>query len=170
MVVTTIYLYKSTFATKTGEEVAMKGDVIGVGLLAGSIVVLTLFYPYVIDAVSTREPELSAYSDDWNDLSRFRKALEEEGFETHGIVATPGILREVEEPERTLLIIVGVETAYNYRDTQTIVDFIEAGGSLILADDYGFADDLAREFGVNYYRHDLWDPNFITNTSFLNIT
>jgi len=151
----------------------MKGDVVGVVLLAACIVLLAFVYPMALDELtqrSGRESNLSAYSNGWNDVSMFRKALEDEGFETHGVVATAGILKEVEEPERTLLVIVGVETRYSYRDTLAIEGFIDAGGSMIIADDGGYADDLAREFDVSFYRYDMWDPNFIHNTSFLNIT
>ncbi len=147
----------------------MNRDVIGAVLVGASVVLLYLVYPSVLADVSERDRSLSAYSDDWNDISEFRKALENEGYTTHGIVATPGILREVREPERTLLVIVGVETPYSYDDIGSIVDFVEKGGSLILADDYGYGDDLANEFGITFHRYRMWDPSYVTNTSILNI-
>ena len=147
----------------------MNRDVIGAVLVGASVVLLYLVYPSILADVSDRDRSLSAYSDDWNDLSEFRNALEERGYTTHAIVATPGILREVREPERTLLVVIGVETPYSYDDIGSIVDFVDKGGSLILADDYGYADDLANEFGITFYRYRMWDPDYVGNTSILSI-
>jgi len=147
----------------------MNRDVIGAVLVGVSVVLLYLLYPSILADFSDRDRSLSAYSNDWDDLSEFRTALEDRGYTTHGIIATPGILREVREPERTLLVIVGVETPYSYDDIRSIVDFVDKGGSLILADDYGYGDDLSNEFGITFHRYRMWDPSYVTNTSLLNI-
>jgi len=147
----------------------MNRDIIGAVLVGASVVLLYLIYPSLLADISDRDRSLSAYSDDWNDVSEFRIALEERGFTTRGIVATPGILREVREPERTLMIIIGVGTPYSYDDIRSIVDFVDKGGSLILADDYGYGDDLSNEFGITFHRYRMWDPNYVTNTSLLDI-
>ena len=49
----------------------------GVIILFLTIVLSTLVLFPILQVVVERDPQLSAYDEDWNDISNFRKALEE---------------------------------------------------------------------------------------------
>ena len=66
--------------------------------------------------------QLSAYGDDWNDLSAFREDLNDLGIETHSLVSTPLLLSQIEDPGNTTFVIAGME-----RDTLSFPQFDEDG-------------------------------------------
>ena len=45
--------------------------------------------------------QLSAYDDDWNDLSSFREDLETMGVETRSLVSSPLLLADIDDPRNT---------------------------------------------------------------------
>ena len=49
----------------------------GIIILFATIAVCTLVLFPLLQYVAERDPQLSAYDDDWNDISNFRKGLEE---------------------------------------------------------------------------------------------
>ena len=53
--------------------------------------------------------QLSAYDDDWNDLSSFREDLEAMGVETRSLVSSPLLLADIDDPRNTTYIVAGVE-------------------------------------------------------------
>ena len=69
------------------------------------LLVFTLLGSYIIPSNS----QLSAYDDDWDDISAFRADLNEMGVETHSLVSSPLLLGEIEYPESTVFVIAGVE-------------------------------------------------------------
>ena len=62
--------------------------------------------------------QLSAYDDDWNDLSSFREDLEAMGVETRSLVSSPLLLADIDDPRNTTYIVAGVE-----RDTLSLPQF-----------------------------------------------
>ena len=96
--------------------------------------------------------QLSAYSDDWRDVSAFRGTLESSGYKTSSIVSTPLILNSSEgvPPEGRVLVILGMERPYLTDELNTIVDFVTGGGCLLLADDFGYGNNLATKFGTAF--------------------
>lgn len=127
----------------------------------------------IMPFISKREMHLSAYSDSWNDLSEFRKNLELKGYKIKCITSTPLSLREYNgDYNKTLLCIIGVERPYTNDEIASIINFVDRGGSLIVADDFGFGNRLIKVFGVEFSRCRLWSPNFIKNPSFpvINVT
>lgn len=142
----------------------------GLIAFAGIAVISAVLFPLLIEKIPYRETEFSAYSDDWNDLSDFRSSAQEAGYETRSLISNLQVLYEVPEPEKSILIVTGVQCPYSSREMRALKDFIDRGGSLILADDRGYANSISREFGIHFYDYPLWDENFIINTSFINLT
>ena len=50
----------------------------GIIILFATVTVCTLVLFPLLQYVAERDPQLSAYDDDWNDISNFRKSLEED--------------------------------------------------------------------------------------------
>ena len=50
----------------------------GIIILFATITVCTLILFPILQTVVERDPQLSAYDDDWNDISQFRESLENE--------------------------------------------------------------------------------------------
>jgi len=112
--------------------------------------------------------QLSAYSDDWRDVSAFRSSLEKGGYATSSIVSTPLILNISEGvyPDGRVLVILGVERPYLPDEIDTIVGFVAEGGCLLLADDFGYGNPLADTFGLGFSGRMLYSSAFDRNPSF----
>jgi len=108
---------------------------------------------WAIDAASdySARPQLSAYDDDWDDLDILRSTLEEEGFPTACTASTALAVQKLENPSETVVMVLGVERDYSEREVEALVEFVtDWGGTLVVADDFGFGDTLANEFGVGF--------------------
>lgn len=90
--------------------------------------------------------QMSIYSDDWNDLSMFRDELERNGYEVAHVAASPTYLNEVEDPEKTLFVVAGMEREYHWTELFAISVFIQRGGSVLIADDFGFGNSFFEDF------------------------
>ena len=49
--------------------------------------------------------QLSAYDDDWDDISAFRKEISDLGIDTKSLVSSPLLLNEIENPTNTTFVI-----------------------------------------------------------------
>jgi hypothetical protein len=126
------------------------------------------------------ETHLSAFSEDFDDLSDLKADLEKygelyeesedidhDGYDIKTIMGSPTLLNGPDiDPERTLYIAVGIENAYNDADIEAIIAFVKAGGKAIIADDYGFGYELAGNYGVTYYRNKFYDQEYDRNENF----
>ncbi len=98
-------------------------------------------------------PQLSAYDTEWNDLSDLHRAFREHGFKTSCVASTPLSIRKLEAPASTALFIIGVERDYTSEEVRVIMEFVENdGGTVIVADDYGYGNTLAYEVGIRFSR------------------
>jgi len=117
------------------------------------LIMVTVVYPTLI--TNAKNPsQLSAYDDDWNDISNFASDLDEDKNGMHTIktiVSRPAIINKISEIEKnstketinittTVLVIVGVERSYSEFDSKAIYDFVKAGGKVIIADDSGYGN------------------------------
>jgi len=108
---------------------------------------------WAIDAASdyAARPQLSAYDDDWDDLDILRSTLEDEGIPTACTASTAIAIEKIPYPVETVVMVLGVEREYSEREVSAMVDFVtEWGGTLVIADDFGFGDALAQEFGIGF--------------------
>ena len=137
---------KNTFREKYGSKLFA---------LAIIIMMVTVVYPTLI--TNAKNPsQLSAYDDDWNDISNFASDIDEEKNGMHEmktIVSRPAIINKISEIEQnitaenktinidsTVLVIIGVERSYSEFDSNAIYNFVKSGGKVILADDSGYGN------------------------------
>ena len=136
-----------------------------------SVCVLVLFP--ILQMVVERDPQLSAYDEDWNDISYFRMALEEQdetSYNVSAILSNPAVLDEVNDPSSTLLIIAGTESPYTNLELDILVRFIENGGSILVFGDFDYSNTIAGLFAIEYVEHTLWDQNYRGNVSLIETT
>ncbi len=125
--------------------------------------------------------QLSAYDDDWNDMSAFREDIKDMGIETRSLVSSPLLLSDIEDPRNTTYIVAGVERdtlslpqfdedgfitiasedGYSPSEVDAIVEFVENGGTAIVLEDYGFAGTIAEAFGVRYSGYQIEDSTYV---------
>ena len=80
------------------------------GLMFAFYAVLALLlYSIVGSYLVPSDPQLSAYDDDWDDLSAFRADLKGMGVDTTSMISSPVLLGEIESPEDTVFVVTGVE-------------------------------------------------------------
>jgi hypothetical protein len=133
-------------------------------MVALGIVAMIFFAGIVYSGFSNRSTQLSAFSDNWNDLSEFKNRVEELGYSTASIISSPTMLLDVKEPAKTLFVAVGVERAYTATEASIIYDFVRAGGNAIIADDYGYANSISEYyFSVSFLGYRLWDQKYDKN-------
>ena len=121
---------------------------------------------------------LSAYDDDWNDMSAFKEDINKLGIETKSLVSSPLLLADIEDPANATFIIAGVERdtislpqfssdgfltfaaedGYSPAEVEAIKEFVFAGGDVLVMDDYGCSSTIAEAFGVSYKGVKLYDP------------
>jgi hypothetical protein len=108
-------------------------------------------------------------SKDWKKCSVFWNMMQKEGqanYQTYTMVGSPTVLRNIDQPEKTLYIALGVEKEYNAAEIESLKDFYNRGGKIIIADDHAGANSFSQEFEVNYYGQTFWDSTFDHNVSF----
>ena len=142
------------------------------------LVLSLLLYSIVGTYLVESDPHLSAYDDDWDDLSAFRTDLNDMGVETLSLVSSPVLLQEIDNPEDTVFIVTGIEQdtislprftgdidvvqfseseGYTTTEIEAIQQYVAAGGTLIVMDDFGWASGLATAFDLEYSGHRLYD-------------
>ncbi len=150
----------------------------GATLTAFYIVLGLLLVTLLGSFINPVESQLSAYDDDWDDISQFRDDLNSMGVETHSLVSSPLLLNEIENPEETVFVIAGVEKdtislprftgdesvidlnendGYTTSEIEAITSFVARGGTIIVMDDFGYSTGVAEAFGIEYSGHKLYD-------------
>ena len=135
----------------------------GIIILFATITVCTLILFPILQVVVERDPQLSAYDDDWNDISQFRESLENEpdtSYNVSAILSNPAVLDEVPNPSSTLLVIAGTESPYTTLELEILVKFMEKGGSILVFGDFDYSNTIADLFAIEYVKHKLWDRNY----------
>ena len=130
--------------------------------------------------------QLSAYDDDWNDMSAFRQDIKDMGIETRSLVSSPLLLADIEDPRNTTYILAGVERdtltlpqfdddgfitiasgkGYSPSEITAIVEFVEAGGTAMILEDYGYASTIAEAFGIRYTGDQVYDTNYVAELDY----
>ncbi|MBD14081.1 MAG: hypothetical protein CMJ72_02825 [Planctomycetaceae bacterium] len=150
-----------------------------VGLMVAFYAVLGLLLLSIVSSyLVTSDPHLSAYDDDWDDLSAFRSDLKDMGVDTTSMISSPVLLGEIENPEDTVFIVTGVEQdtislprftadadvvqfseseGYTTTEIDAIIEYVASGGTLLVMDDFGYSAGLADKFDLGYSGHQLYD-------------
>lgn len=117
------------------------------GFLAILVVGMLVLVVMTVPMGPGPESQLSAYDDDWNDLSKFRSDLEHIGFlnlSLRTVSTSATSLLEYNDTRGMLYMAIGVERAYTYSEWRAITKFISRGGSVLIADDYGHGNSILR--------------------------
>ncbi len=132
---------------------------------------LTVVYPVLVD--TARNPsQLSVYDDDWNDISEFATDLNKDKNGKHEIktiVSRPSIIDKISEIEKnstkktinineTILVIIGIEKKYSEYDSKALYNFVNAGGTVLLAADSGYANSAfngEQDIGVQWWTNNV---------------
>lgn len=131
------------------------------------VVVLLLATGMLVFDSRSAHPQLSVYDDDWNDLSSLSRELKNNSFKMQTIISSPSLLDNIEDPMNTVYVAIGIEKAYLYNEVQSIIDFVNRGGSVIIADDFGYGNTIAPDFDVEFVKGTLYDESFEKNPKFI---
>ncbi len=145
----------------------------GIIILFATIAVCTLVLFPLLQYVAERDPQLSAYDDDWNDISNFRKGLEESpdsNYNVSAVLSNPGVLDEISDPSSTLFVIVGTESPYSSLELEILARYMESGGSILVFGDFDYSNTIAQLFAIEFVKHRLWDQNYRDNLSLIPTT
>ena len=145
----------------------------GIIILFATIAVCTLVLFPLLQYVAERDPQLSAYDDDWNDISNFRKGLEESpgsNYNVSAVLSNPGVLDEISDPSSTLFVIVGSESPYSQLELEILASYMESGGSILVFGDFDYTNTIAQLFAIEFVKHRLWDQNYRDNLSLIPTT
>ena len=145
----------------------------GIVILLVTITLSTLVLFPILQIVVERDPQLSAYDEDWNDISNFRQALEEDAdtsYNVSAILSNPAVLDDIADPSSSLLVIAGIESPYTELELEILVRFMERGGSILVLGDYDYSNTIAQLFAIEFVQHQLWDQNYRDNVSFIETT
>jgi len=138
-----------------------------------TVVLLIVLVGMLIYESKTSSPQLSAYSDDWNDISDFKGELENyEGnyFTTKTMISSPALLDDIADPTDMAYVAIGIEKMYLDNEAKAIRDFVDRGGKVLIADDFGYANSVSKDFGIEFLDGRLWDESFVKNPKFVVIT
>jgi hypothetical protein len=148
------------------------------------LIIFSIFLSSVIFFTGEKKTsQLSAYNDRWNDISKFRNHLAEKTdrfdqnlYETSSIISSATVLRQIDDPTNYLYVAIGIEKEYSPDQVSAIIDFVIDGGSVIIADDYGFGNSISSlvldtevTFNVGFIGKQLWDENYVKNPRFIKI-
>ena len=145
----------------------------GIIILFITITLSTFVLFPILQVVVERDPQLSAYDEDWNDISNFRQSLEEDEDTTYNvsaILSNPAVLDDIVDPSSSLLVIVGIESPYTELELEILVRFMERGGSVLVFGDFDYTNTIAQLFAIEFVQHKLWDQNYRDNVSLIETT
>ncbi len=116
----------------------------------GALAVVVLVVIIVLAALpfgGPRHSQLSAYDDDWDDVSYFRRDLEGDQtlpLEVRTIDTSATALLSIENASDMLYIAIGVERPYSFSEWRALREFRSRGGLVWIADDYGEGNSLLK--------------------------
>ena len=145
----------------------------GIIILFVAITLCTLVFFPILQIVVERDPQLSAYDEDWNDISNFREALEEDedtSYNVNAVLSNPAVLDDIVDPSSSLLVIAGIESPYTELELEILVRFMERGGSVLVFGDFDHTNTIAQLFAIEFVQHKLWDQNYRDNVSLIQTT
>lgn len=144
------------------------------------IIIILILLIYSLSSIlitAPNKPHLSIYSDTWGDLSSCRNAVKNKNYSVSSIISTPTVLTKFDEKkyENMLYLAIGVERPYSKDDANGLWGFLQKGGNIVIADDFGYgnsfwdSDYSASSGKAEFKKHQLFDPNYIKNTTFVTI-
>jgi hypothetical protein len=90
--------------------------------------------------------DYSIYNTNWNGLSTFRDITESNGYEIKPVISSISSVNRVNEP--SILVIIGPTAFYDPIASTAIIDYLNNGSSIIVADDFGSSSELLLFLGI----------------------
>jgi hypothetical protein len=128
-----------------------------------------LFFAAERPAADATAP-LSAYEPGYDGASSLPALVRESGRSSASLATSFRRLTESGPPDGVVLILMGVPLPPSDEDRSALRDFVIEGGSVLVMDDVGYANDLAAGHGVFYHRIELRDARFLRNQSLIPTT
>jgi hypothetical protein len=169
---------------KWNEAVAIAVAVV-MGVIFLIVPLATLIFD--VSGIIDEDPKYSAYEEDYWDISSFVEDVEDYNahvpgsiyyngkgnndgtydYKVKSIVSTPTLLLgDLIDPKTTIYVAVGVERSYTQEEIRAIRSFLASGGHAIIADDFGNANQLAKDYGVTFFGGQFYDERFDTNVNY----
>lgn len=125
-----------------------RGVLVVVGVMFALLVIMAASIPFA----GERESMLMTEDRSWKGLSKFYQDLVDledymGNVEVSRIEHSAVFLNSVEKPGESLYIIVGLERMPSYEEAEAVLQFLNSGGSIIIADDFGYANSLFELMG-----------------------
>ena len=143
------------------------------------ILILIIYSIFTVFISTPSRPQLSIYSNNWSDLSACRKDIKNQGIKVSSIISSPTILSKIDEKDykNTVYIAIGIERPYTTDEADMLWTFLNKGGNVIIADDFGHGNSFwvdTKNYGfdevnVRFGDEQLYDPNYIKNTKFVTV-
>jgi hypothetical protein len=135
------------------------------------VVTLYLLYPLVSSVSQPFSGQLSAYQSGPNSLYEFGRDIVDNSKDVQYVVlntaSSPSLLDTIQNPEKSLLIIVGAERGYNSAEIDSIEGFVRRGGKIIIAEDSERVNSLSSRLFVNFIGRSVWDHHYEKSPDFI---
>jgi len=109
-------------------------------------VLLGVLIAVLIVSASSSTAAFSVFNSAWDGASGVQSTAADSGIDTRVALSTD-IYRDV-APEETVAFVIGPTTTYTPTELERIQTFVEEGGTLIVADDFGSGNQLLRGIGA----------------------
>lgn len=134
------------------------------------ILILSILFLIAIFRFSEDNVDFSTFNPDWNGGMQIKDIVSE----NHTVISLPD--REdisLLEPDKSAFVLLGPHDNFSEKDIESIKKFTDAGGLLILADDFGTGNQLLNRLSgsVSFSNQLLQDDvNFWKNSTFPIVT
>ncbi|MCK4732273.1 MAG: DUF4350 domain-containing protein [Methanophagales archaeon] len=106
--------------------------------------IFLLILPLSVPIIKT-SADFSMFNTNWNGCSEFAKVLADNG----KLAPVLYSYNSIDFRKEGVLIVVGPDVGFSSLEIEEVRDFIEKGGTLFIADDFGLANSLLEGLGVN---------------------
>ncbi|MHA1409893.1 MAG: DUF4350 domain-containing protein [Candidatus Odinarchaeia archaeon] len=89
---------------------------------------------------NTTLSDYSIYNTNWNGLSSFRNLAESNGYEVKPVISSLSSINRVNTPSG--LFIIGPIAFYDPLSSSALLDYLNQGGNVVIADDFGSSAEL----------------------------
>jgi hypothetical protein len=116
--------------------------------------IFLLIVPIAVPVIKT-SADFSMFNTDWDGCSEFANVLADQG----KLVPILYPYNSFDLKEESILIVVGPDISFSPLEIETVSKFLDKGGTLFLADDFGTANSLITGLGLNgsFYDKPLGD-------------